>query len=88
MCFISKALFTLGCRCQVSTGFGLNRSLLNMNSGELLFILDPDVRSLVRKLDKTLRKEVHSSYCIALNALNETYVNEKKCIYIFIYIYI
>ena len=44
-----------------------NRSLLNINIAEQLFNLDPEVRNLARRLEKSFGKEVHSSYSIVFN---------------------
>ena len=67
-----------------------NRSLVNMNFGELLFVLDPEVRSLARRLGKFLRKEV---LCFHGVVFNETWIKENLlptyrdiCIYIGMYI--
>ena len=56
-----------------------NRSLYeNKNFGELLFILNPECRSLARKLERLQKKVVHSSYGVVFN---------KTCINEYIYMY-
>ena len=68
-----------------------NRSQIqNKNFGELLFLCNPDSKSLARILEKVLRKKVHSKYGVLFNetCIKESLLPIYTVIYIYIYIYI